>query len=387
MHNKLKQVGLVAASLSVLSLTVATPTFAASDQHRNEERAVASYQAMQKHFFQSSEKLYIENYPHNGGNSYSYLWPLSQATAATLDLAALSKGDNTYISDVSDRLQGIADYWNNTTTPPGYDSYVRPPLGQGGDKFYDDNDWIAQDLLKAYRLTGDNADLQRVKQIFQLEVNGWDSNLTHPDPGGVFWTQASWNHDRNTISNAPTAMVGLDLYQLTGDRYYFDWAKKMYDWVNQYMLAPNGLYWDHVDLQGNVNKTQWSYNQGTMIGASLLFFKATGDPSYLQRAEDIAKKALAFYGQARLYNQPDFFNAIFFENLLTLEKVDHNPAYRQAIQTYADEMWNTVRDPNTGLFQMDPSQETPLLQQAAMVEIYADLASVLPHQSDKNVQK
>ncbi|PLT29809.1 hypothetical protein CUU66_10925 [Peribacillus deserti] len=58
------------------------------------------------------------------------------------------------------------------------------------------------------------------------------------------------------------------------------------------MLAPNGLYWDHVDLNGNTEKTQWTYNQSMMIGANVLFYQTTGDKKYLDRAETLAEKSI-----------------------------------------------------------------------------------------------
>ncbi|MGM7722997.1 glycoside hydrolase family 76 protein [Metabacillus sp. Hm71] len=339
------------------------------------ERAIDSYQALQKYFYLPDSKLYLEEYPHNGGNPYSYVWPFSRAMAATIDMSQLDKVGDTYKDDVQDRLQGVELYWNNETDPPGYDSYVRPPLGNGGDKFYDDNHWLALNFIKIYDTTGDEVALNRAKQLFDLAVYGWDTDPSHPCTGGVFWTQAPWSNDRNTISNAPAAEIGLLLYDITGEQYYLDWSKKMYDWVNSCMLAPNGLYWDHIDLEGNINKRQWTYNQGVMIGASVLFYKATGDLTYLKRAEDIADKALEYYGGSRLYSDPPYFNAIFFKNLQLLESVNNNQTYRKFMQAYADEMWKTVRDPETGLFKLDPNRSVSLLEQSAMVEIYANLAT------------
>lgn len=361
------------------------PVSAASKQHMNRERAVESYQALQKYFYQPQYHLYYETYPYTGGNQFSYAWSFSQAFAATIDISKLPKrrmfpksgpkqGKDNAQSGIRDRLQGLKSYWDNQSSPPGYDSYVLPPLGGGGDKFYDDNDWLGLDLIHTYQLTGNKQALERAKQIFSLEVYGWDTNPSDPDPGGVFWTQASWSHDRNTVSNAPTAELGLYLYKKTGNPYYLHWAKKMYNWVNAYMLAPNGLYWDHVDLQGNVNKAEWSYNQGTMIGASVLFYKATGSRKYLQRAESIANAALNYYGnEGRLYKQPDYFNSIFFRNLLLLEAVNHNHKYRKFMQNYADHVWSTARDAHSGLFKFNQSNQVSLLEQSAMVQIYAML--------------
>lgn len=148
------------------------------------------------------------------------------------------------------------------------------------------------EFLRLYERTDDDAYLARVKEIFELVVYGWDDDPSHPCPGGMFWTQASWSSDRNTISNAPGAQIGLHLYEITGEANYLDWAKRMVAWTDGCMLAPNGLYWDHINLEGVIEKTQWSYNQGMMIGAKVLLYRATGDESYLRQAQEIADAAL-----------------------------------------------------------------------------------------------
>lgn len=352
----------------------------------NLDRAVAAYDAMQKNYYVPDVSLYREEYPHNGGNPYSYVWPFSQAFAGTNDMAGLPKVGSQYQADVQDRLQGLIKYYSskgiapnpnvtpNFPSPPGYDSYVNQPYGNGGDKFYDDNDWVGLDFIQMYNMTHDPAALAKAKEIFALEIAGWDQDTSHPCPGGVFWTQASWSTDRNTISNAPAAELGLHLYQATHDQTYLDWAKKMYDWVNTCLQAPNGLYYDHINLSGDIEKTLWSYNQGTMIGASLLFYQVTGDRQYLSKAENIADAAVEYYGTAgRLYRQDPIFNAIFFRNLLVLDQVSHDPRYRAMMQSYADEAWK-VRDPETGVFQFEPYKPVNLNTQAAMVQIYALLA-------------
>ena len=343
----------------------------AAGKKRNFERATLAYNALQRYFL-TDQGLYLEEYPNTAENAYSYVWPFSQALSATADMTQLR---SRYQGDLTRSLDALELYWNDTTTPPGYDSYVRPPLGQGGDKFYDDNEWLGLEFLRLYDTTKNDAYLSKAKEIFELVVYGWDDDDSHPCPGGVFWTQAPWSQDRNTISNAPGAQIGVQLYELTGKARYLDWAKRMVSWVDGCMLAPNGLYWDNVKLDGSVDKTQWSYNQGMMIGAKTLLYQATGERSYLQQAQEIATAALEYYGNVgRYYTQPARFNAIFFKNLLLLDAEAPNPRYRKAAQHYANEVWYGARERQTNLFKFETYKPVTLLEQAAMVQIYAALA-------------
>lgn len=350
------------------------PALEPQTSKQNLERATAAYGALQEYFLEDNG-LYLEEYPNTNDNPYSYVWPFSQAMTATIDMTALPRVGRQYRAELGSDLEALELYWNDTTTPPGYDSYVRPPLGQGGDKFYDDNEWLALEFLRLYTRDGDDAYLERAKEIFELVVYGWDDDPSHPCPGGVFWTQAPWSQDRNTISNAPGAQIGLHLFEITKDDEYLDWAKRMVAWTDGCMLAPNGLYWDNIKLDGSIDKTQWSYNQGMMIGAKVLLYRATGDSGYLRQAQDVARAALKYYGGAgRYYTQPARFNAIFFKNLLLLNEEAANPSYRKAMQNYADEVWRNVREPRTNLFKFEVYKPVTLLEQAAMAQIYATLA-------------
>ncbi|MGI8869901.1 MAG: twin-arginine translocation signal domain-containing protein, partial [Mycobacteriales bacterium] len=101
----------------------------------NTMRAVASYDAMQKYFYHPDVKLYQEQYPFAGGNAYSYVWPFSQAFAATTYIAGLRGLEHRYRDDVQDRITGLEPYYSatgrspnaaitpNYPSPPGYDSY------------------------------------------------------------------------------------------------------------------------------------------------------------------------------------------------------------------------------------------------------------------------
>ena len=349
-------------------------------------RAQQSYAAMQQYFARNDgTSLYHERYPvQSGDNPYSYLWPLSQAYTATIDMANLGG----YQADVGDRVTALSHYYSARGRSPnagvsptqaslaGFDSYVDPPLGGSGDKYYDDNAWVGLASVQQYVQTGDATALTRAEGIFSLLVSGWDTNTSHPDPGGVFWTQGSLSQDRNTVSTMPAAEIGLRLYQITRNPFYFSWAQRMYNWVYTYVRDPSdGLYWDHINLAGQINKAKWSYNQGVPIGVNVLLYQVTGNPTYLTRAEQIASATLSHFGNSGLLQQPVAFDAIFFRNLLMLYRVDQRPAYASAIVSYGDSVWNSDRDASTALFRFNGSTSTDLLDQAAMTQVYALLAT------------
>ncbi len=355
--------------------TMHTPAAGASEDETwgAAARAAASYRAMNQ-YFDAGQGLLLEEYPNEQQNPYSYIWPYSQAVIGAENLAGIPGIGSKWNAEAEKRLDGYEPYWNAATTPTGYDSYVRPPLGQGGDKFYDDNEWIGLNLIQHYQRTGDRSSLARAKEIFALVVHGWDTDPAHPCAGGVYWTQAPWSQDRNTVSNGPGAELGAHLYLLTRDQSYLTEAKRMYQWAQDCMLAPNGLYWDHIDLAGNVEKTQWSYNQGVMLGAGVLLYKSTGERKYLDDAKSVANASLAVYGsEDRLWKQPTRFNSIWFKNLLILDSVAHDARYKAVMTAYSNRAWIQARDPETGLFHFvdGPVQ---LLEQSAMVQIDALLA-------------
>ncbi|WP_207947752.1 glycoside hydrolase family 76 protein [Occultella glacieicola] len=382
---KPKKVTVTAAAAIVTCLALAAPAAAepsgqASSRRTQIDRAVATYEAMQQYLYvDDGSSLYLERYPLGAEDrEYSYEWPFSQAHIATLDLTGMAgREGRLYGDDLADREVGQERYWNaggGSTGLPGYDSYPRAPYGGGGDMFYDDNEWVALADVQQYLATGDDAALARAADIFELVVSGWDTDPSHAAPGGVFWTQAPWSTDRNTVSTMPGAQLGVRLYLITGEERYLDWALRFVEWTDQYLLAPNGLYWDNIKLDGTIDERHYSYNQGVPIGTYTLLYEATGDEQYLARAEAIAAASYTYFVEEdRLHDHEIFFNSIYFKNLLLLESVTGGHTYRAAMQDYADHQWNEVRDPETGLFPVGGSA-TELLDQAAMVQIYATLA-------------
>src|SRR5262249_18458032 len=96
-------------------------------------------------------------------------------------------------------------------------------------------------------------------------------------------------------------------------------------------------------------------------------YRATGARRYLADAKRTANAALASLRDPLATGEPPFFLAIFYRDLSELQPD------RGAMQRFADEAWAKARNPATGLFHFSGRGPT-LLDQAAMVQIYAELA-------------
>ena len=369
------------------------------------ERAARAYAAMQRHLYLDGARLYRESVPPAlGGNPFAYLWPFEEAAKATLCMRGLPEIGRRYADDLEDVVDRQA-YWQpvrvaGVVRKPSYASYPPLPLGQGGDTYFDDNTWVALDLIQAYRMRGAElmggrvAVLERARALFELVAAGWCRD-PRPYPGGVYWVDANWNRDRGAAVTAGLATLALHLHELTTSETvpdsepelaaararYLDTAMTAYRWLRDTLYIADGseagLYHDKVLGDGGIDGSQWIYNQGVPIAAGVRLYRVTGETVYLKQAQATADAALAWYGAREYEGQPAIFVAIFFRNLLQLGALTGNQAYRAAMQQYADRAWNdaAIHAPATDLFRFDgPSSPCTLLDQSAMVQILALLA-------------
>jgi hypothetical protein len=350
------------------------PSAAATDQ----QEAVSTFKALQQNLYQSGADLYSGS-PTNTCGTYSCLWPFTNATAGTVFLYG-TPGGSSYLKKVAARLVGLGHYADpteispsGTSQPPAYQSAAAPPLGPGGSTYYDDNGWVGLDLLHAYHLTSNSSDLTLAQDEFNFAISGWDMSTTDGCPGGVFWEDVAGSQ-RNAAANGANAELGLELSRLTGITSDLTWATRMYQWVVSCLGTSSGLYDDHVNSDGSVNTTIWSYNQGVMVGAGVLLYHATANSSYLAQAEQTATAAVTYFGTgSTLVNQGPAFNAIYFRNLFLLNKVAPSAAYSGDAQSFATYMW-AQRQVGTGL--IDP--QYGVNGTAPMVEIFSLLAGSPP---------
>lgn len=359
-------------------------------------RAARAYAAMQ-HRFQARGPGYRRDEGLHLPGAAAHLWPFSRALVATLDLAGIDGGLIEGIdveAGIEDRLRALERYWVPDRPPPAYSSDVRGSR-VGGDRYYDDNAWVGLGLVQLERLRPGSGYLDRAEELYRFAVSGWSRD--EPSPGGVFWVEQGRgtgrdNHDRNTVSTAPNAALGLHVAELrhAGGDDLGVWKedsvgpREMYNWVLATLDASSGsdepgtgLFWDKVRGDGTIDRAFWSYNQGSMVGLNVLLarFDAAARAGYLRRAAAIARKSLRHYASA-YDRQPAAFNAIFFRSLLLLHAATDDDHLRgeivQAIHDYVDRAWMQRRD-RRDRFHF-PNGGVTLLNQSAMVQLLALLA-------------
>jgi hypothetical protein len=334
------------------------------------QRVFASYAALQRRFFSRLTGRYRDSAAGARGSSAA-AWSFSQAFAATVSVAGVSQAPSSLRRAVVGREREAGTYWDPHTVPPGYAPTIRQCRSTDAAQYYDDNDWLGLDLVATWRRLHRPQALAQAEQVFTLASSGWDDNENDTCPGGVFWTHWHGLEDRNAVSTANAALLAVRLYEATRSATHLNWAGRMYAWVVGCLTRPDGLIADHIRGDGSIDDHAWAYNQGAMIADGTLLFRATGNRSYLEQAENLARLSLSHFTSFR--REPPIFVAIFFRDLGTLTAIDGSTTGRKALQAYADHAWTCDR-PNarTALFRFN--RPPTILDQSAMAQIYATLA-------------
>ena len=166
-------------------------------------------------------------------------------------------------------------------------------------------------------------------------------------------------------------------------------AEETYEWTKTNLRDPEDfVYWDNINLEGQIGYAKYTYNSGQMIQAGVLLYQITGKEAYLQDAQQTAKGAYEYFcrlqqtpkGEMRFYPDSPWFNVILFRGLKVLYQTDHNPTYIKAMIDNADFAWRWTRDSN-GLFSNDWSgnksnQFKSLLENACMIELFAEISEL-----------
>ncbi len=294
-------------------------------------------------------------------NKYSWLWPLCAYIQAANEIEVLRPQEKA----MKPIVKAIDKYWINTKPVPAYQDYVTKE--KVTTKYYDDNQWVAIAYMDAFSRTGKKKYLRESKKIYDFMLFGLDSVAG----GGIYWREKDMT-TKNTCSNGPGVLVALKLYQESPKAEYLKTAIDVYNWTKSNLQSPEGVYWDNIQIPSlKINKDTYTYNTGTMLQSAVLLYNITKDKKYFDEAKRVAKAGRAhFFKNNRLPNEY-WFNAVMLRGYLELYKIDRNTDWINFFKTDADAIWEKERN-EKNLVGTRP--EKRLIDQAAMIEIYALLA-------------
>ena len=156
-------------------------------------------------------------------------------------------------------------FWGLTAMTAAECNYPNPPKNQP--------QWLALAQAVQYRLR-----------------SNWDTTACN---GGLRWQVHSfakgYNY-KNTISNGGLFHLSARLARYTKDASYTEWCDRTYDWLEQVgFITPNYEVYDGAVVpcdRNNMDKNQWSYNIGNMLGGCCFLANFTQDQKWFTRIEN-----------------------------------------------------------------------------------------------------
>ena len=178
-------------------------------------------------------------------------------------LAGAARVDKKYLKPMAGLIKALDSHWH--ADDKGLYGYDASPNNGGLDRYYDDNAWFALALVEAYEVSHDRDYLKRAGEVIDFILTGEDDTL-----GGGLWWHEQDKKSKHTCSTGPTITAMLRLERYTHDPKLKAAALRLYTWTNANLQDPgDGLYFDNIQLGGNVEKMKWSYNTALFIRANL----------------------------------------------------------------------------------------------------------------------
>lgn len=297
------------------------------------------------------------NYGSDGNQAFHY-WPQAHALDVWID--AYQRTNNEVYKTYFDLwLKGVKK-------------------GNGGsfkNDFYDDMEWNALAILRAYQATGNPQYKEAALQIWEQIQTGWNENAG----GGISWKRGM-EYSKNACSNGPACILAARLYQAFGDGSYKNWAIKIYEWEkNNLFNKNNGMVYDHIDSRTGEIKKEWifTYNQGTFIGSAVELHRILNEKSYLNDATLAADYTISnLVSNSVLKDEGNgdggLFKGIFVRYLTELTRQKRldptaKKRYLQFLRYNAETLWGQGTDKSNVLFGTDwrkkPTGQTGLTEQ------------------------
>jgi len=281
----------------------------------------------------------------NSGNTNFQYWPNGHALDVLVD-AYNRSNDAFYKSYIDQWYDGVKAKNGNTFQ----------------NDYYDDMEWNAIAMLRAFQATGDTRYKDAALQVWEWIKRGWT-----PDAGGgILWKVGG--NSKNACSNGPACILAARLYQAFGDEANKEWALKIYNWEKSTLFnSNNGMVYDNINFAGTISNAIFTYNQGTFVGSAVELYKIFNEKAYLNDAAlaaDYTTSTLVSNSVLKSEGTGDggLFKGIFvryFTELIQQDRLDAavKKRYIQFLQYNAETLWNQGTQKPAVLFGPDWSQK------------------------------
>ncbi len=199
---------------------------------------------------------------------------------------------------------------------------------------YDDIMWWVVSLARAYEITDKEIYLEESISGFERVWRGsYDE-----DSGGMYW---DFEHSgKNACINYPTVIAAMQLYNITGEEHYKEKAIEIYEWSrNNLFEKSTGRVADHKVGNQPPGYEDYTYNQGTLIGAAMLLYESDGDEVYLEdaiKAADYTKNEMSnedgILPAEGDWNEQGVLKAIFARYLMYLVDIGGQEQYESCLK-------------------------------------------------------
>ena len=215
---------------------------------------------------------------------------------------------------------------------------------------YDDIMWWVIALSNAYEITGNPEHLAKAQSGFDRVWKG----SYDPVNGGMFWDFKK--SGKNACINYPTVIAALKLYNITKNEAYLNKGKEIYSWSRANLFNDQiGRVADHKVGDDSPGYTDYTYNSGTCIGASVLLYQATNLKSYLDDArlcaayvKNVMSDSNGILPAEGDWNEQGVLKSIFAQYMITLLREEPQTEYAKWINDNINSAWQN-RDQVRGI--------------------------------------
>ncbi|MCG8582977.1 MAG: discoidin domain-containing protein, partial [Bacteroidales bacterium] len=220
------------------------------------------------------------------------------------------------------------------------------------DRYSDDSAWIVLAMLELYEITENLKYLEWAEAGCEYIMSCENDENTAPY-GGIRWHESESCGTR-TCSTAPTCLMNMMLYKITGENQYFKSATRLHQWAqdNGAQNMTTGLFYEGIDCNNQIDYVQLGYDTGPFLQAITIMYEVTGNINYLREAQHIAHNMVSSWvdGNTNALRQTgkwcghDMTNALVY-----LYEVDKNQYWLDVAAGYLDFLYNNCKAEN-GLF-------------------------------------